>query len=218
MRGSSIDTQQIALPRPGVLALSAAIHLTESFGLPLAVFAGVNALAGERPGLLAGLGCAWATVAARRIFSGQIPGLLIISTLLLSVQTVVAFTTGEAWIYLLQPAIAKLLLSGLFVRSARTTEPLVGQLAREVCALPETLTGHVDLRTFFRKITLLWAGIFGVLGTAMVAMSVTQSVADFLLTSTVATVGLVLAGALGSFIAFRRCTRGLGLRLHFARG
>jgi hypothetical protein len=208
--------QHINLPRPWRVARTLIISLAESFGIPLAVFAGVDVLAGDHAALLAGLGCAWLAMAVRRLLGGPIPGLLIISTLLLSLQTVVAFTTGDTWVYLLQPAIAKLLLSGLFVRSTRSRRPLIGQLAKEVCALPETLTGHADLTELFRRLTLLWAGIFAVLAFGMGVMAVTQSVAAFLLTSTSSTVGLILLGAGFSLVWFRRRTRGLGLRMRFS--
>lgn len=207
--------EHIELPRPWRLMGTAAVGLGESFGLPVGAFALVDALVGQRPGLLAGLGVTWCVACARKFVTGSVPGLVLLSVLLLSLQTAVAFATGQTWIYLLQIPIAKLLLSVVFARSAPTRNPLVGKLAGEVCAVPPHWIEHADLRRFFAGATWLWASIFLVLALFLGAMVVTQPLVVCMYASTCGSIALALAGAGVSTLWFLSVLRKNGLRLRF---
>lgn len=215
---TTLGVQHIQLPRPWLLARSAIWHLVESFGLPLVTFLVVQYAVGTTWALVAGVGCAWATIGGRRLLRAPVPALLLVSAVLLSLQTVLAFSTGDTWIYLLQPALAKALLSALFARSAAVGRPMVGQLAHELCALPEALVAHDGLRGLFIGLTIFWSALFALLACGMAAMVVTLSVAGFLLTSTAASIGLIVVGAALSLLWFRRRLRAAGLRVGFAPG
>lgn len=208
--------QQFQLPRPWLLVRSACWHLAESFGLPLITFLVVQHAVGTSWALVAGVGCAWATIGGRTLLRAPVPAVLLISAVLLSLQTVIAFSTGDTWVYLLQPALAKAMLAVMFARSAFVGRPMIGQLAHELCALPEAVVAHDGLRAVFLRLTVFWSALFALLAGGMAAMVVTLSVAGFLLTSTAATLGLILVGAAFSLHWFRRHLRRAGLRLGFA--
>ena len=187
----------------------------ESFGVPVGAFLIVDALAGQKAGLIAGLAATWLVAFARKVISGAVPGLVLISVVLLSLQTGLAFMTGQTWIYLLQIPLAKLLLCVVFARTAPTTSPIVGRLAGEVVALPHVWITHDDLHRFFRGATWLWSVIFLMLSLMLTAMVVTQPLETAMLASTCGSIVLAVLGAGICTIWFRRVIRRLGLSLSF---
>ncbi len=208
--------EHLELPRPMLLARTVVWNLLESAGLPLGALALGAWLYGRDAGLIAGLAATWLTVLVRKGATGQVPSLLMISALVLTVQTGIAVSTGQLWLYLLQFPLADLAMSVLFAHSARSASPLVGRLAAEVVALRQPSGHHPGLHRFFQGATWLWAGIFFILTVCLAVMMVTEPTAAFVTLSTVATVGLVLAGIAVSTLWFRSVLRRSGLGLRFA--
>jgi hypothetical protein len=206
----------LQLPRPWRLLRKSAWSLAEAAGLPLGAYLAGDVLGGRDAGLLAGLAVAWLIVAARKVIAGHVPGLVMISALVLSVQTVLVFATGQTWIYLLQFPIAKLTLSLLFARSAATERPLVSRLATEIVSLRHGDASHPGLHRFFQHATWLWAAIFGLLAMVFAALVATQPIAFFLLVSTAITIIAIGSGAGASTLWFFRVLRRNDLRLAFA--
>jgi hypothetical protein len=211
--------EHLELPRPRRLALTAAWNLTEALGLPVAGYLAGAALAGGRDGRGAGMVAAtavvWLTVAGRKAVTGSVPGLLMISALVLSLQTAVVLATGSVLFFLLQFPLANLGLCLLFARTAPTRRPLVGQLAAEVVALRHP-SQHPGLHRFFQGATWLWAGIFAASTVGLAVLMTLESVRVFLLLVTVVTAGGIAAGTVLSALWFVRVLRRFGLRVRFA--
>jgi len=206
----------LEIARPWPLLRTAGWSLAEAAGIPAAAYLGVRALAGSSAGLIAGLLAVWLMVAARKLVSGQVPGLLMISALLLCVQTALVLTTGQAWIYLLQFPMAKLILSVLFARSAWTADPLVARLATEFASVRHHGVNSPGLHRFFRRNTWLWAAIFGALAAGFAGLVATEPIAQFLIISTIVTVTVFSTAAAVSALWFALVLRRHGLRLRFA--
>jgi hypothetical protein len=206
----------LEVPRPLRLALTAGWNLTESAGLPLAVYALAAWAGGRDAGLVAGLAAIWLTAVIRKVATGSVPSLLTISAVVLTLQTAVVLATGELWLFLLQFPVANLCMCVLFARTARGPNPLVARLAAEVVALRQPDTHHPGLHRFFQGATWLWAGIFLLLAAGLAALMVTEPAQVFLMLSTAATVALVVAGTGASTVWFLQVLRRLGLRLRFA--
>jgi hypothetical protein len=191
-------TGDLELPRPLRLLLTAGWNLGESVGLPVAAYVLAAWLDGRNAGLVAGLAAIWLTAIIRKVVTRSVPSLLMISAVVLTVQTAVVLATGELWLFLLQFPLANLCMCILFARTAGGPNPLVARLAAEVVALRQPATHHPGLHRFFQGATWLWAGIFMML-------------------STVVTVGLVAAGTGASALWFLSVLRRLGLSLRFAQ-
>jgi hypothetical protein len=209
-------TEDLELPRPLRLALTAGGNLGESVGLPVAAYVVAAWLGGRDAGLVAGLVAIWLTVVIRKVAARSVPGLLTISAVVLTVQTAVVLATGELWLFLLQFPLANLCLCVLFARTAGGPDPLVARLAAEVVALRQPSTHHPGLHRFFQGATWLWAGIFLLLTVGLAVLMVTEPASVFLMLSTVATAALVVAGTGASTWWFLSVLRRLGLRLRFA--
>jgi len=209
-------SEDLELPRPLRLALTAGWNLSESVGLPVAAYVVAAWLDGRDAGLVAALAAIWLTVVIRKVATRSVPSLLTISAVVLTVQTAVVLATGELWLFLLQFPLANLCLCVLFARTASGPDPLVARLAAEVIALRQPSTHHPGLHRFFQGATWLWAGIFLLLTAGLAVLMVTEPASLFLMLSTVATATLVVAGTGASTLWFLSVLRRLGLRLRFA--
>ena len=209
-------TEDLELPRPLRLALTAGWNLSESVGLPVAAYVAAAWPGGRNAGLVAGLAAIWLTVVIRKVATRSVPSLLTISAVVLTAQTAVVLATGELWLFLLQFPLANLCLCVLFARTASGPDPLVARLAAEVIALRQPSTHHPGLHRFFQGATWLWAGIFLLLTAGLAVLMVTEPASLFLMLSTVATAALVVAGTGASTLWFLSVLRRLGLRLRFA--
>lgn len=203
------------MPRPAQLLRTTGWSLTESAGLPIGALALAGWLWGRNAGLIAGVVVVWIIAIIRKIHSGSVPSLVLISVVVLTLQTVLAVATGQVWIFLLHFPVANLFLFIVFARTARGPNPIVAQLASEVVDLRQPPTPCPGLLRFFQDATWLWAAIFLVLAFLMGALLATQSTATFLLLATVATVVLIVAGAAACALWLRVVLRRLGLGFRF---
>jgi len=208
--------EHLELPRPWRLMLTAGWNLAESLGLPVAGYFIGAKLGGRDAGMMAATAAVWLTVGGRKIITRSIPGLLMISALVLTLQAGVVLVTGSVLFFLLQFPLANLGLCVLFARTAPTRKPLVAQLAAEVVALRHP-SHHPGLHRFFQGATWLWAGIFAVSTLGLAAAMALEPVKAFLLLSTAVTVGGVVAGTGASALWFFRVLRRCGLRVRFAQ-
>lgn len=205
----------LELPAPARLALTAGWNLAESLGLPFAAYAVGDWLGGQGAGMLAATAMIWLTAAARKVLTGSVPGLLMISGLVLTLQTVLVLATGSVLLFLLQFPVANLALCILFARTAPTGRPLVARLAAEVVALRQPSAAHPGLDRFFRGVTWLWAGIFAASTAGLAVLLAFEPASVFLPLTTVVTVAGVAVGTAASVVWFIRMLRRSGLRVRF---
>ena len=205
-------TEHLELPHPRRLICTSAWSMAESVGLPFGTYVAVTDLVSPDAGLLAGTAVVWLLIALRKVVTGSVTALLMISALVLTVQTAVAISTGFLWMFELQFVLGNLAMCVMFARTAPTRKPLVAQLAAEVVSLKQP---HPGLHRFFQGATWLWAGLFVVLTLGLAVMMVTEPFKLFMLLSSVVTIGLTVLGAGICVLWFLAVIRRLGLRLHF---
>jgi hypothetical protein len=206
-------TEHLELPHPRRLIWQSAWSMAESVGLPFGTYVVVTDVVSPDAGLLAGTAVVWLLIAARKIATGSVTKLLMISALVLTVQTAVAVSTGFLWMFELQFPLGNLAMCVMFARTAPTRTPLVAQLAAEVVALKQP---HPGLHRFFQGATWLWAGLFVALTLGLGVMMVTEPFKLFMLLSSLVTLGLTAVGAGICALWFFAVIRRLGLRLRFS--
>lgn len=205
-------TEHLELPHPRRLLWTSAWTMAESVGLPFGTYVVVTDVVSPDAGLLAGTAVVWLLIALRKVVTKSVTALLTISALVLTVQTVVAISTGFLWMFELQFPLGNLAMCVMFARTAPTRKPLVAQLAAEVVSLKQP---HPGLHRFFQGATWLWAGLFVVLTLGMTVMMKTEPFKLFMLLSSVVTIVLTAVGAGICTLWFLAVIRRLGLRLHF---
>lgn len=204
---------------PGRLHLLRTVgwNATESFGLPVAAYAVAAALAGRAAGLWAMLAAIWVTAGLRKLVTGRVPSLLVISMVVLTIQTAAAIATGNLWIFLLHFPIANLALCILFARTARGHSPIAARLASEVIGLRCPAILQPRLHGFFQRVTLLWAGIFLLLAVCLGALLGTVPISTYVPVWAGTTVVLIAAGIVASVLWLRAVLRRLSIGWRFAR-
>jgi hypothetical protein len=191
--------------------------LTESLGLPAIGYVIGEALGGRNAAMLAGSAVLCLIAIVRKVVTGSVPGLVVISALVMTVQAAIVVSTGSMLFFLLQFPLGNLALAALFAWTAPTGKPLIAQLAAEVIGLRQPIR-HPSLNRFFQGASWLWASLFFLLTVAFSVMMVTEPLTLFLLLTTAATVAIVVVGTAFSALWFSAVIRKSGLRIRFATG
>jgi intracellular septation protein A len=202
-----IPTAPIPAPRLAALARHATPHLLEATLIPLGLFYGGLKLMGLWGALLAALIWSYSSLLRRLVTRRRVPGMLMLGIVGLTARTALALATGSAFLYFLQPTVGTGLVASVFLGSVLLGRPLAMRLAADFMPLPEALLAHHGVRRFFQRISLLWAAVFLANAGISLWLLVSQSLATFLWTRTVASLTLTgLAVAISTYY-FRRCVR-----------
>ena len=162
------------------------------------------------------LAAIWLTAVIRKVATRSVPGLVTISLIVLTVQTLVAIATGNLLIFLVHFPLANLGLCFLFARTARGHSPIAERLAAEVIGLRCPAVHQPRLHRFFQNVTVLWAGVFLLLAVSLGALLAAIPVATYVPVWAITTVVLIAAGITASALWLRSVLRRLGIRLRFA--
>jgi intracellular septation protein A len=193
------------IPRITALARHATPHVLEATLIPLALFYGGLQLLGLWGALLAALIWSYTSLLRRLITRRRVPGMLVLGIVGLTARTGLALITGSAFLYFLQPTLGTGLVASVFIGSTLLGRPLAMRRAADFLPLPEALLAHDGVRRFFLRISLLWAGVFLANAGISLWLLVSQSLATFLWTRTVASLVLTCGAVAISTWAFRRC-------------
>jgi hypothetical protein len=206
----------LELPRPTALLRTVGWNIAESFGLPTGAYALAAWLGGRNAGLWAMLGAIWLTAVIRKLVTGSVPGLVTISLVVLTVQTLAAIITGNLWIFLLHFPLANLGLCVLFTRTARGHSPIAARLAAEVIGLRCPAVHQQPMHRFFQHVTVLWGGVFLLLAVSLGALLAAVPLEVYVPVWALTTVTLIALGIAASTVWLRSVTRNLGIGFRFA--
>jgi len=191
-------------------------NIAESFGLPTGGYVLAAWLGGRNAGLWAMLAAIWFTAVIRKLVTGSIPGLVAISLIVLTVQTLAAIITGNLWIFLVHFPLANLGLCVLFARTARGRSPIAAQLAAEVIGLRCPAVHQQRMHRFFQNVTVLWGGVFLLLAVSLGALLATVPLTTYVPVWAITTITLIALGIGASTLWLRSVTRSLGIGFRFA--
>src|SRR6266536_3394286 len=197
----------VPTPRMAALARHAAPHILEATLIPLGLFYGGLHLLGLWGALLAALIWSYTSLLRRLVTRRRVPGMLVLGIVGLTARTGLALVTGSAFLYFLQPMLGTGLIASVFIGSVLLGRPLALRLAVDFLPLPEALLANDLVRRFFQRISLLWAAVFLVNAGLSMWLLVSQSLATFLWTRTVASLVLTGGAVAVSTWAFRRCVQ-----------
>jgi hypothetical protein len=210
------SSECLELPRPTALLRTIGWNVAESFGLPTGGYALAAWLGGRDAGLWAMLAAIWLTAVIRKLVTGSVPGLVAISLIVLTVQTLAAIITGNLWIFLLHFPLANLGLCLLFTRTARSHSPIAARLAAEVIGLRCPAVHQQRMHRFFQNVTVLWGGVFLLLAVSLGALLATVPLTTYVPVWAITTITLIALGIGASTIWLRSVTRSLGIGFRFA--
>jgi intracellular septation protein A len=195
------------MPRLAALARHAIPHLLETTLIPLGLFYGGLQLFGLWGALLAALVWSYTCLLRRLLTRHRVSGMLVLAIVGLTARTALALATGSAFLYFLQPTMGTGLVAGVFLGSVLLGRPLAQRLAADFLPLPEALLARPGIRRFFQRVSLLWAGVFLANTGISLWLLLSQSLATFLWSRTVASLTLTALAIAASTWWFRHCVR-----------
>jgi intracellular septation protein A len=201
----AIPTSPFPVPRLAALARHATPHLLETTLIPLGLFYGGLQLFGLWGALVAALVWSYTSLLRRLLTRRRVPGMLMLGIVGLTARTALALATGSAFLYFLQPTMGTGLVAAVFLGSVLLGRPLAQRLAADFLPLPEALLARPALRRFFHRVSLLWAAVFLANAGISLWLLVSQPLATFLWSRTVASLALSGLAVVVSTWWFRRC-------------
>lgn len=204
------------LPSPRAFLRHALPSLVESTIGPGALFYVVLVTAGFKGAIVAALGWSY-LAAARRVYRRErISGMLLLSLVLVSMRTAVAFATGSAFLYFVQPMAGTFLVALVFLVTAVAGRPLIERLAHDFCPIDPDLMKSDFLRAFFLRVSFLWAVVLTTNAAFVMFLLLRTSLRAFVIERTVASGALMVGGIVLSVMWFVRSMRRNGIAVRFS--
>jgi len=204
------------LPSPRAFLRHALPGLVESTLGPAALFYLVLVLAGFRGALIAALGWSYLALGRRIVRRQRLPGLLVLGIVLITARTVVAFVTGSAVVYFVQPAAGTVVTALVFVASVFAGRPLAQHLAHDFLPLDAELLQRPHVRQFFVRISLLWAVVLLTNAGFVLWLLFESTLRAFVLERAMVTLVLTGGGIVLSTLWFLRTMRHAGISVRWS--
>ncbi len=190
--------------------------LLESTIVPGALFYLVLLLDGFHGALLAALAWSLAALGRRLVRGHKVPAVLVLSVVLVSARTVVAYVTGSAFLYFVQPTASTFLVAVLFLGSAVARRPIIERLARDFCPLDPEMFARPFVRRFFLRLSMLWFVVLSTQAAFVMWLLLASSVRTFVVERSLVSAVLTVGGIVLSTLWFVRVMRGAGLTVRFS--
>lgn len=195
------------LPRLTSMLWHALPRFVEGVIAPVAVFYAAFVLLGLNGALVAAVMWVYGGIGWRLYHDREVPGMLLLAALGVTVRAVLAAITGNPVVYFLQPTLGTLLVSMTFLASVPMGRPLARKIAADMVALPEAFLRHERAHRFFLRISLLWSLVLLMNASISLWMLFHESIGTYLWVRTGLVAALGAAAAAISVLGFRRCLR-----------
>jgi uncharacterized membrane protein len=204
------------LPSPRQFARHALPSVLESTIAPGVLFYVVLLVAGFKGALIAALAWSYLAAGRRALRRERLPALLWLGIVLLTARSAIAFATGSAFLYFVQPMVGTAVVAVLFAASAVAGRPLVERLAHDFCPLDPELMARPFVRRFFLRLSVLWSIVLLTNAGFVLWLLLETSVRAFVVEKTVVSWTLTAGGIALSTLWFRRIMRGQGIAVRFS--
>ena len=199
--------QHFEFPHFRDLVRHAGPHIIEATLVPLAIFYVSLWQIGTNGAIYTALAWAYLALARRLVLRQRIPGLLLLSTIGLTVRTVLALAAHSVFIYFLQPSLATAAVGGLFLFSIPAGRPLAQKLAHDFMPFPPGFFKRPVIRKVFMQITAIWALVNLINAAGAMVLLVSQPLATYLAAKTGLTAAVTGGGIVLSAWWFKRTLR-----------
>jgi hypothetical protein len=199
------------LPRLRHVVRHAMPRVVEATLIPLALFYLTMWLLGMWGALAASLLWSYSAVGRRLVRRQPVPAVLVMGAAAMTVRTAIALASGSVFVYFLQPTLGTVTVGAAFLLSVAAGKPLAQRLVADFCPIPDALANHPRVRTFFTRITLLWAFVQMANAAITVWLLMSQPVGVYLMAKTVVSWMLTLGTITACSVWFLRSMRRHGL-------
>ncbi len=195
--------------RPGLVTVirRVAMSLLIACVIPAALFYVCVVAADVWVAIFVALAWSYGAIVWRRLTGRRTSGLLILTAIVMTGRTAVAFVTDSTFLYFLQPVISDGMVATTFLLSLATARPLVARLAGDFYPMDHELSVRPRIQRLFRNLTVLWAVLC--LGKALVSLWLlqSQSLETFVLMKSISVLSLnavAVAATIGAAVVVAR--------------
>ncbi len=185
-----------------------AMSLFIAMVVPATLFYVLLRTVGITPAIIAALTWTYGAIAYRRVAKLPVSGLLLIMATVLTIRTVFTLSTGNTFVYFLQPLISDGAVALLFLASLATTRPVVARVAADFYPMDEQLHALPRVRRLFRRLTLMWGAVCLAKGGVGLWLLLSLSTPNFVLVKSLSMItmtGLAVAVTVwGSVVVLRK--------------
>lgn len=160
-------------PRLGTIVKRVAVSLLIACAIPGALFYTVFSFTDVWTAILTALGWSYGAIAFRALTGRRTSGLLILTAVVMTGRTILAFATDSTFLYFIQPVISDGVVGATFLLSLVTARPLVSRLAGDFYPMDHELSLRPRIQRLFRQLTVMWAVLC--LGKATMTLWLLQS-------------------------------------------
>jgi hypothetical protein len=164
--------------------------------VPATLFYVLLVTVGMTTAIVAALVWTYAAIGWRHFAGMGVSGLLLIMATVLTIRTVFTLSTGNTFVYFLQPLVSDGAIALLFLASLATTRPVVARVAADFYPMDGQLAALPRVRRLFRRLTLMWGSVCLLKGLVGLWLLLSLSAANFVLIKSISMItmtGLAVA-------------------------
>lgn len=161
--------------------------------------------------LLTGLAWSYGAVLRRLVRRREVPALLILTSLGVTVRTIVFLFSGNAFVYFAQPILGTVVTSLVFGISVLVGRPLIARFAGDFCTLSAEVSSRPAIGRLFRRLTVLWAVVNFTSAVVSALLLMTLPAGAFVGSRTVAMWAITSSGVVATIWESVRVVRNEGL-------
>ena len=177
----------------GAVMRRLAVSLLVAVGVPAVVFYATFQVLGLTPAILAALAWSYGAIAWRKVTHLPMSGLLVLTSTVLTIRTIFTLSTGNTYVYFLQPVVSDAIVALVFLASLAAARPLVARLAADFYPMSADLAAHPRIRRLFSRLTLMWGGVCLLKAAVGFWLLESLSVPTFVLVKSSAMIGMTVA-------------------------
>ncbi len=211
VRGTLETLEHVVPPRFKAVMAHLARSLLTACVMPAVLFYVCLVTVNVWGALAAGLTWCYGATAWRIITKRRASGLLILSAILMTARTAIAFGSGDTFIYFLQPVVTDALVAGVFLVSLATARPVVARLAADFYPMTHDLATRPRMRRLFWHLTLLWGLVCLAKGGATLWLLTSQSLVTFVVVKSIVLLSMTLLAVTATVSAAAWVARKEGL-------
>jgi hypothetical protein len=152
----------------------------------------------------------------RRLRARPVVGAAMLGAGLMTSRAIVAFWTGSAFLYFLQPVAGTVATATSFAVTAIAGRPLIERLAHDFVPVPGALSERLRRARFFHYTSVLWSLAYAVNAIGTVWLLTYSSLGAFILIKTLLSPLLTGTTVAITFLLLRRLLRREGVHLRWA--
>jgi hypothetical protein len=185
--------------------------------IPLVAFTILVHTWGVRAALWGTLVWAYGAVMRRAIIGRRIPGIVVLSTLGITLRMTTMIWTGSAFLFFVQPVLATMATAAAFGVSAVLQRPLTVRLGADLVPLPDTAWSDPAVHRACTRLAVVWGVALAANGLLTLYLLSHLSVATFVLVRPVVPLTTTLPAVVASFVVGRRVVARAGGRFALVR-